>query len=239
MVVLLVAAGADAPPFDPVVAALGVGCTAEIVTVTDHALPGTLTASLVQSLEAVVVLSGPESEAGHRVCRMVRDVTSVPLCMVCASTREADEVLAFANGCDHVIHSPCSPVLLRARLGSLVSRGRGHRDPVMTFGCLRVDPQLRTATVREEPVDLTRTEFEIVATLVANQRRVVTRHELLEVAWGGCQSHEHVLDVHLSRLRAKILAAGGPRLGDPVPGVGYRVGHVTCPPTERSPYGAA
>jgi DNA-binding response OmpR family regulator len=240
MVVMVVTAGPDVPDAEPLLSVLGAGRTAEVLWTSDTDLDTTLTDDLVAALAAVVVLTGAEAEAGHRVCRGVRTASaSIPLCLVSTSTREVDELMAFANGCDDYIGMPCSPPVLRARLAALVARGRDRAERVMTFGCLRVDPRLRTATVRGEPVDLTRTEFDLMTVLVANQRRVVPRHELLDRVWGGCQTHEHVLDVHMSRMRSKVLAAGGPKLGDAVPGVGYRVGHRTCPPGDCRPYGAA
>ena len=53
---------------------------------------------------------------------------------------------------------------------------------------------------------------------------MLSRRELLEVGWGGCPPSDHGAHVHLSRLRRKVIKAGGPRIGVPVPGVGYRVG---------------
>lgn len=239
MVVLLVAAGNDLPDPAPVMTALGASSTDEVLATTDGSLLDVLTEDVLGSLEAVVVLAGADTEAAHRACQAARALSQVPICMVCPSGREAEEVVAFANGCDDFIRLPRPPAVLRARLGSLVARGRGDRGRLMTFGCLRVDPRLRTATVRGEPVDLTRTEFDIVATLLANQRRVVSRHELLQSAWGACPAHDHALDVHMSRLRSKVLAAGGPKLGEPVAGVGYRVGRTTRSPSENRPLGHA
>lgn len=235
MVVLLVTTGKGTPDPMPVLKALGTGIADEVLTTDQSELGRTLTEDLLARLAAVVVLAGSETEDAHRVCQCVRDASLVPVCMASTSAREADEVVAFANGCDDFIHLPCSPPVLRARLGSLVARGRGGAARVLTFGCLRLDPRLRTVTVGGRPVELTRTEFDIAATLLANQRRVVARHELLEAAWGICPAHDHVLDVHMSRLRAKVLAAGGPKLGDPVAGVGYRVGRKTCTPEAVRP----
>ncbi len=236
MVVLVVTVGPDAPDAAPLVSALGGGRTADIVRACDADYDALLTDHLLPSLAACVVLTGGQADPGHRVCRGVRTASaSVPLCLLSPSTREADELVAFANGCDDFIVSPCSPPVLRARLAALVARGRDSSERALTFGCLRVDPRLRTVSVRGAPVDLTRTEFDLVETLVANQRRVVLRLELLDTVWGGCQTREHVLDVHMSRMRAKVLAAGGPKLGEPVPGVGYRVGHPTCPAGECRP----
>lgn len=240
MVVLVVTAGPDAPDPGPIVAALGGPDPEQVLQASDREFDAVLTDDLLPTLTAVVVVTGPEAEPGHRVCRGVRIAShSLPLCLVCPSTREVDELMAFTNGCDEYIRLPCSPPVLWARLAALVAWSPEQSDRVMTFGCLRVDPRLRTATVQGRPVELTRTEFDLLEALVANQRRVVPRHELLDRVWGGCQNHEHVLDVHMSRMRSKILAAGGPKLGDPVPGVGYRVGHTVCSPGNCQPYGAA
>lgn len=239
MVVLVVTAGPDTTDTGPVLSALGGAHSPQVLHASDREFDTVLTDDLLSTLTAVVVVTGPEAEPGHRVCRGVRIASpSLPLCLACASTREVDELMAFTNGCDEYIRLPASPPVLRARLAALVASSPEHSDRVLTFGCLRVDPRLRTAEVRGRPVELTRTEFDLMEALVANQRRVVPRHELLDTVWAGCEVHEHVLDVHMSRMRSKVLAAGGPKLGDAVPGVGYRVGR-TCSPDDCRPHGAA
>jgi DNA-binding response OmpR family regulator len=143
---------------------------------------------------------------------------------VTPTPREADELLAFAQGCDDYV-SLASGDVLRARLQALAGRGRPRTgECALEFGGLRLDTHLRTATVWGLTVSLTRIEFDLLRALLAEQRRVIPRQELLEVAWGGCERRDHVLDVHMSRLRTKILRAGGPKVGEPVPGIGYRVG---------------
>ena len=104
----------------------------------------------------------------------------------------------------------------------------------MEFGQVVVDPSLRSASVRETPLDLTRTEFDLLRAMMSQQRRVIPRRELLEAGWGACPPSDHVLDVHLSRLRRKVLRAGGPKIGVPVPGVGYRVGSPSTPAHEAA-----
>ncbi|GAA4399998.1 hypothetical protein GCM10023168_08210 [Fodinibacter luteus] len=237
MVVLLVAEAHSSELADTVVAALE--DHAHVVRTSTPDVGEALTDELLQSLSMIVVTADDDLEPAHRTCRALRVASSAPLALVTASPREVDEVMALAEGCDDYVHLPGSPQVLRARMLALLARGRGSGERVVDFGCLRIDPQLRTATVRGQVVALTRHEFDLAAMLVSNQRRVVSRHELLDTVWGGRQSHEHVLDVHMSRMRSKILAAGGPRLGDPVPGVGYRVGHPTCAPGESRPPGAA
>lgn len=90
------------------------------------------------------------------------------------------------------------------------------------YGGLALDPDERRVTVEGAEVALTRTEFEILEMLLENPRHVVTRSRILDRVWRGCAPGDHVLEVHLSRLRAKILRVGGPLVGHPVPGVGYR-----------------
>lgn len=182
-----------------------------------------------RGLDLVVIASGEDTDAGHRASRTVRAATTVPVCLVTPSHRESDELLAFARGCDDYMTTRISTEVLRARLQAHVARGRRWAAAEGTqFACLHLDPLLRTATVHDEPIRLTRTEFDLLHALVTEQRRVVPRWELLERGWGGLAPNDHVLDVHLSRLRRKVVAAGGPRIADPVPGVGYRIGSAAC-----------
>lgn len=186
-----------------------------------------------RDLDLVVVTCGEDTDAGHRAARTVRSATHVALCLVTASTREADELLAFARGCEEYLTTRMSADVIRARLDALLARGGRHAgNELARFACVRIDPMMRSATVHDEPVLLTRTEFELLHALVTEQRRVVSRWELLERGWGGFAPNDHVLDVHMSRLRRKVLLAGGPKIGEPVPGVGYRIGSATCPAGE-------
>jgi DNA-binding response OmpR family regulator len=73
-------------------------------------------------------------------------------------------------------------------------------------------------------LDLTRIEFDLLAILLEHPTRVVPREELVSRVWGSWFGDDHVVEVHLSRLRAKVVRAGGPRIGVAVRGVGYRLG---------------
>jgi DNA-binding response OmpR family regulator len=71
---------------------------------------------------------------------------------------------------------------------------------------------------------LTRIEFDLLALLMEDPGRVVPREEIVSRVWGDWFSDDHVVEVHLSRLRRKVSDAGGPRVGTAVRGVGYRLG---------------
>ncbi|WP_323097013.1 response regulator transcription factor [Intrasporangium sp. YIM S08009] len=110
---------------------------------------------------------------------------------------------------------------------------RGHRsdagdaDPVVRHGLLAVDTESRTVTVDETEVELTRTEFDLLTTMLAAPRRVWSRAVLLDTLWGaGWSSEEHLVEVHVGNLRRKLTRAapeGSRPLIRTVRGVGYRM----------------
>jgi len=182
---------------------------------------------------AIVVLDAddPTSDV-YDVCRRLRAIVSVPV--VTAFRPGADgriddavQLMAFAAGSDDVVPSDISPRVLRARLGALLRRsvaghsGENHRRLVGPF---ELDPESRTALLAGTELDLTRIEFDLLGILLERPTRVVPRDELVSRVWGSWFGDDHVVEVHLSRLRAKVVRAGGPRIGVAVRGVGYRLG---------------
>jgi DNA-binding response OmpR family regulator len=168
---------------------------------------------------------------GYEGCRTLRTTSAAPLVILSASTDEADELMAFASGADYYLRMPCAPRILQARLTAALRRGELLKPPTpptrFTVGAIDLDTNTRVAHVEDKPLRLTRTEFDLLATLLDAGQRVVPRSELLRRVWGPWPGDDHVLEVHLSRLRSKIVAAGGPRIAEAIPGVGYRLGlHV-------------
>lgn len=85
-----------------------------------------------------------------------------------------------------------------------------------------IDRHARTVHVHGRRVDLTRTEYDLLLTLFDRPRHAVTRREIIDKVWGA-DYNERIIDGHASRLRMKVLDAGGPRLCIPVRGIGYRL----------------
>jgi DNA-binding response OmpR family regulator len=96
---------------------------------------------------------------------------------------------------------------------------------VVTLGRLAVDLESRTVVVDETEVELTRTEFELLAAMVAAPRRVWARDVLLRLVWGeDWAADEHLVEVHVGNMRRKLgRAAGSTSLIRTVRGVGYRM----------------
>ncbi|GAA1186517.1 hypothetical protein GCM10009584_30800 [Ornithinimicrobium humiphilum] len=181
----------------------------------------------------VVVVAGTGVAERHELCARVHAGADVPVVLLAASPHERDELLAFAAGCDDYIRTPCSDLVVAVRLQARLRRAPAPAEEGARLGSVFLDRAARRVAVGDREVPLTRTEFELLQVLLENPRHVLTRQHLLERVWQGCARDDHVLEVHLSRLRAKVLRAGGPFLGQPVPGVGYRA--VRADPETTTP----
>lgn len=176
--------------------------------------------------DLVVLDIGLGSMDGLEVCRQLRAVGTTPIVFLTSRAEEVDQLVGFAAGADDYVTKPFSPRLLVARVGSVLRRGSGAEEERTRFevGPLTIDAESRVATADGVELDLTRTEFDLLAILMENPRRVVTRDMLLERVWGSWYGDDHVVEVHMSRLRSKVKAASGLRIGVAVRGVGYKLG---------------
>ena len=176
--------------------------------------------------DLVVLDIGLGAMDGLEVCRRLRTFGSVPIVFLTARADEVDQLVGFAAGGDDYVTKPFSPKLLVARIGSVLKRGRiDDIEPSrFTLGDLSIDLESREARVGQSRLDLTRTEFDLLAALLENPKRVVPRRELVERVWGDWYGDDHMIEVHMSRMRSKVTKAGGPKIGVAVRGVGYKAG---------------
>ncbi len=170
--------------------------------------------------------------SGLEVCRILRARAStarVPIIMLTARTSESDRVTGLDVGADDYITKPFSLRELAARVRAVLRRG--HVGPgngsATTEACvyrgkhLVADFDAVSVAVDNEPVRLTRREFELLRYLVENKNRVLSRDRLLERVWGYDRLVEtRSVDVHVGRLRGKLGNAG--RQIETVVGLGYR-----------------
>ena len=195
-----------------------------VVTASDG--PAGIAAYHAHQPDLIVLDIGLGSMDGLEVCRQLRAVGSTPIVFVTSRADEVDQLIGFAAGADDYLAKPFSPKLLVARVGTVLRRSQGTEQPRTRFeaGPITADTETRVASVDSTDLDLTRTEFDLLVMLMDNPRRVVNREALLEGVWGSWYGDDHVVEVHMSRLRSKIKAAGGPRIGVAVRGVGYKLG---------------
>jgi DNA-binding response OmpR family regulator len=166
---------------------------------------------------------------GLEVCRRLRARSSVPIIMLTAKAEEIDKVLGLELGADDYITKPFSLREFRSRVKAALRRSRmpGARQAVtepIEHGDLHIDFERRAVSVREEQVQLTYVEFEILAALARAPGRVQSRETLLEHVWGDSEYRDpRTVDVHIRHLREKIeRQSRSPEYLLTVRGVGYR-----------------
>jgi len=160
---------------------------------------------------------------GIEVCRRLRAADDwTPVLFVTARDEEADRVLGLELGADDYVTKPFSPRELVARVRAVLRRGEmsGSGAP-LSVGSVVLDLERRRAVAGAAPVDLTTTEFDLLAYLMRRPGRVFSREELLTQVWGyPAGTATRTVDVHVAQLRAKLGAALTMRS---VRGVGYAV----------------
>ncbi len=165
---------------------------------------------------------------GYELCRRLRSITSAPVLFLSARDTELDKVVGLELGADDYLAKPFGVRELVARVHALLRRGSGGDFQVLsnaiTAGGITLDEDAHTAKGDQGPLDLTPREFELLASLMRNAGRVVSREDLLREAWGWEYLTEtKTVDTHIKRLRDKIEQAGyDPSLVETVRGYGYR-----------------
>jgi two-component system response regulator MprA len=171
--------------------------------------------------DAIVVDVGLPDADGRDVVQALRaGGVGVPVIFLTARDTLPDRLAGFAAGGDDYLTKPFAIAELVARLRALVKRG-GTDLAVEALG-LRLDPAMHAASYDGASVDLTPTEFRIVARLAGAPGEAVRRRELVQAAWPhGAIVHDNTLDVYIGRLRRKLGSLrGAPEIAT-VHGVGY------------------
>ena len=171
---------------------------------------------------AIILDVGLPGIDGTEVCRQLRaDNDWVPVLFCTARDDEVDRVLGLELGADDYVTKPFSPREVVARVKSVVRRAtRAQMDEgPLELGEISLDQVTRRATVAGEPLDLTATEFDLLAHLMSNPGRVYSREQLLAEVWGyAAIVGTRTVDVHVAQVRAKL---GDHSLIRTVRGVGY------------------
>ena len=205
------------------------------VTLSHDGLDAVLRAREVDP-DIVVLDLGLPGQDGIEVCRQLRTFSDAYVVMLTARTDEVDTLVGLSVGADDYMTKPFSPRELVARLRAMLRRPRPigsapapERADTRTFGSLTIDPTGRDVRLDEEPVSLTRTEFDVLAALSARPRMAFSRRQLVDAVWGETWvGDEHLVDVHIGHLRRKLGDdATEPRFIRTVRGVGYRMGSAT------------
>ncbi|MBP7125866.1 winged helix-turn-helix domain-containing protein [Myxococcota bacterium] len=167
--------------------------------------------------------------SGTEVCRRLKldpATRDIPVIMVTARGEEIDRIVGFELGVDDYVVKPVVMRELVLRVHAVLRRARQsaleEATPDLQVGPIRIDGPAHRVFVADREVFLTALEFRLLATLAANQGRVLSRETLLDRVWGiQAEIETRTVDTMMKRLRDKMEAAGN--LLETVRGVGYRL----------------
>jgi two-component system alkaline phosphatase synthesis response regulator PhoP len=189
--------------------------------------PAALRTARTARPDLVVLDLGLPGLDGLDVVRALRREGDVPVIVLTARAEESDKLVGLELGADDYLTKPFSPKELVARVRAVLRRAEGLRQPA---DVIRVGEDVELDVTRMEArfggrrVDLTRTEFELLATMARQPGRVFTRAQLLDAVHGvAFESYERAIDAHVKNIRRKIEEdPRSPRHLQTVFGVGYR-----------------
>ena len=176
----------------------------------------------------------PGDMDGYKICRRLREFSSVPIIMLTAKARDVDVLTGFDAGADDYLTKPFNAKELIARVKAVLRRSRHPEEmttAVFVCGELEIDYARHAVTRSGKTVSLTRTEYALLRELALNANRVLSHPELLTAVWGLEYRDElDYLRAYVRYLRRKIEAdPSNPCYIKTLPGVGYM---LACPEDE-------
>jgi two-component system alkaline phosphatase synthesis response regulator PhoP len=188
--------------------------------------PEALSLARTKRPDLVVLDLGLPGLGGLEVARTLLAETAVPIVMLTARVEESDRLLGLEIGADDYITKPFSPRELVARVKAVLRRTEkgAEEGGLLRLGDLTLDTARLTVTRGQSGIDLTPTEFQLLATLARRPGRVFTRAQLLDALRGDTgESFDRAIDAHVKNVRRKIEPdTRSPRYILTVYGVGYK-----------------
>src|SRR5579859_5512187 len=160
---------------------------------------------------------------GLEVARRLREAgDSIPILMLTARDTVADRVQGLETGADDYLVKPFAPEELVARVKALLRRSQEERHEILHYADVELDTGTRVAHRGAREIELSPTEYELLALFLRRPRQVLTREIILDRVWGmDFEGSSNVMEVYIGYLRNKLEENGESRLIHTVRGVGY------------------
>lgn len=161
--------------------------------------------------------------SGFELCKELRVRTNIPILFISARTSDDDKIIALGIGGDDYIQKPYSLAVLLAKVKAVLKRYGGEEKTAYSDGYLNVDFAAKTVTAGGRAVKLTSLEFKLLAYLIENRGKVITKQELFENVWKDKFTGDGTLNVHIRKIREAIeVAPNEPKYIETVWGDGYK-----------------
>ncbi len=142
---------------------------------------------------------------GFSVCRIAREMNSVPILFLTAKSDENDKLKGYEYGADDYMTKPFSPKILLAKVNALLRRAGNIPQDALQAGTLILYPSSRQVTVNGMEAELTHKEFEMLRLFMQNKNQVFSREQLLNRVWGyDYEGNTRTVDTHIKTLRQKL-----------------------------------
>lgn len=163
---------------------------------------------------------------GFEVCKKLRaENNNIPILILTARDEDIDKILGLELGADDYLTKPFNPRELVARVKAILRRNvpsKDAKEAPVHIGDITIDPARREVWQGENPINLRTQEFEVLMVLARHQGIVLTREQLLNLAWGFDFAGEtRTVDVHIAQIRHKM--AQSPVRIETVTGIGYKL----------------
>ncbi len=182
-----------------------------------------LTRCLERAPDLIVLDVMLPSIDGLEVARRLRTAgDTVPILMLTARDTTADLVKGLDTGADDYLVKPFANEELLARIKAMLRRNQVERNEMLRYADVELDTGTRVAHRRGREIELSPTEYELLALFLRRPRQVLTRDIILDRVWGfDFEGSSNVMEVYVGYLRTKLEVNGEPRLIHTVRGVGY------------------
>ena len=165
---------------------------------------------------------------GFEVCQQVREFSDVPILMLTAKGDDMDKILGLEYGADDYITKPFNILEVKARIKAITRRTtksaqKKKDDALLKASDMTLDTDSKRLHIKDQEINLTSKEFDVLELLVRNPDKVYSREKLLQIVWGSQYPGDvRTVDVHIRRLREKIEAnPSDPKYVHTKWGVGY------------------
>ena len=146
---------------------------------------------------------------GFSVCRIAREMNSVPILFLTAKSDENDKLKGYEYGADDYMTKPFSPKILLAKVNALLRRAGNIPQDALQAGTLILYPSSRQVTVNGMEAELTHKEFEMLRLFMQNKNQVFSREQLLNRVWGyDYEGYTRTVDTLIKTLRQKLGSEG-------------------------------
>ena len=176
---------------------------------------------------ALIDVMMPELD-GFEVVKKIRSISAIPIILLTARSDETDKIVGLELGADDYVTKPFSPREVVARLKAIMRRGNQNQQEKtskITINAITADKNTRSVMRGDSHIQLTKTEFDILITLMESPEQVFTRDQIIDRVLGYTyEGFERTIDAHVRNLRKKIEPdANNPVYIKTVFGVGYKI----------------